>query len=413
MISTLAKTPWWAGISQLPAPSQGGSALQDWAERRLQQLAVETGVTLYQASTGGHVRSTEEVLKSIGAFHPGKLVWGRLHTKEKGPSRTFWAWEDGALEISGSKYDDDGHVSVWVMCADQALAQKLVDIVANNLVPMRERSVGRVYVIGRGMMGYDFYSLGVASVPIERQNYTKEVLTAYDDAVIDMNTLSPRGRLTIFDGPPGTGKTFLVRALIDTIKDGIFVFVPPALVDFLASPEMIPMLIQKKASNYVDGPIIFLLEDADNLLVARSKDNLSLISTLLNMTSGILGSMLDIRAVATTNSPKADIDPALMRKGRISAHVTVGKLDKETATKVFTRLTGKHPSSKDLIPAEGMTLGDVYYLARENGWVPPADNGKKAKSAALANSKYEAGPVSSPAITEDIAIYPGKPRSWL
>ncbi len=205
-----------------------------------------------------------------------------------------------------------------------------------------------------------------------------------------------------------------MRALIDAIKGAVFVFVPPGIVDFLASPELIPMLIQKKSSNYVDGPIVFILEDADNILVPRAKDNMSLISTLLNMTSGILGSMLDIRAVATTNSPKADIDPALLRPGRLSSHMTVGRLDTAKANAIFKRLTGKaripkaaggnEPFSKET------TLADVYLMAREHGWEPPKNADRSLKKATL--SDFE-GVSSSGNLSEGIVIYPSKERSFL
>ena len=106
---------------------------------------------------------------------------------------------------------------------------------------------------------------------------------------------------------------------------------------------------------------------------------------------------------ATTNSPKADIDPALMRPGRLSSHVTVGKLDAAKANEIFKRLTGK---GKTPFSAEA-SLADVYLLARENGWEPPKDTGKKRTTFALEGA-------SAPgSLSESIVVYPAKERSYL
>ena len=154
-----------------------------------------------------------------------------------------------------------------------------------------------------------------------------------------------------------------------------------------------------------EGPVVFILEDGDNVLTPRGKENLSLISTLLNFTSGILGSMLDIRAIATTNSPTKDIDPALMRPGRLSAHVTVGPLSTEQAIKIFKRLTGK----KDGV-THATTLAQVYRDARKAGWEPPQQkNGSRSVRAYAENDRA----VSSRVLGEEILVYPGKGQSYL
>jgi hypothetical protein len=54
-------------------------------------------------------------------------------------------------------------------------------------------------------------------------------------------------------------------------------------------------------------PILFIIEDADDCLVPRGSGNVSTISSLLNYTDGIFGSMLDLRIIATTNAEKMEI----------------------------------------------------------------------------------------------------------
>ncbi len=87
-------------------------------------------------------------------------------------------------------------------------------------------------------------------------------------------------------------------------------------------------------------PTVLVIEDADHCLSPRDKDNLNAISALLNLSDGIIGSLLDLRVVATTNVKDEEIDPALFRKGRLSAHVNIKNLSEEQARKVWRNIGG-------------------------------------------------------------------------
>ncbi len=49
---------------------------------------------------------------------------------------------------------------------------------------------------------------------------------------------------------------------------------------------------------------MLIVEDADECLVQRGSDNMSTIASVLNISDGILGSILDVRVLATTNAEK-------------------------------------------------------------------------------------------------------------
>lgn len=414
----------WFDELQPPRANSGHSMFESWVEQGLMYRAVKTGQKYFSGSASGMVgESANSVLKSIDRYQLGRRIFEQVSATGDA-SKIAWAWDNGGVVVN---YWGDGEIRAWVMSSDEEVVRKLVDLVRKAIKPMKPR--GRVYIIGSGPMGPEFYSLGLGSVPLEKGNYTSEVLTRYGKAIEELKSETPSGRLTILDGPPGSGKTFLVRAILDAVPDAMFVFVLPNMVNTLASPALIPLLIRRKESRSTSGPIVFILEDGDNVLTPRKKDNLSLISTLLNMTSGILGSMLDLRVIATTNSPKKDIDPALLRRGRLSQHMTVDFLPRPQAQEVYQRLLldkdAKLPSDKELIKlageqgegdiqvAKGITLAMVYGAAYDAGWVPPLAPSKRHDDEELYDSRRP-NVVSSRVLGEgEILVHPGRNTSVL
>jgi hypothetical protein len=242
--------------------------------------------------------------------------------------------------------------------------QKLAKLARGILVPDDPRK-GYVFALAASMGGYTLSRIGAAGTPLERGNYTPDILARYDHVVADLKADSPCGRLVIMSGIPGGGKTFIARALLAEVPNAAFVVVPPHLVKDLGSPELIPALVQAK--NYgSDGPIVLVLEDADKVLVNREAGDMAAISSLLNLGDGILGGVIDARILATTNASKLEMDPATRRAGRLCSYLDVNELEPEHATQVLRRLTGKEIKANKKV-----TLAQVYYAARKYGWVPP------------------------------------------
>ena len=230
---------------------------------------------------------------------------------------------------------------------------------------------GHIYAIVRQGMHLGLNSIGNAGIPLVADNYTKKVQDDYRFAINDLNSESPSGRIVIMRGPAGTGKTHLIRAMLLQVPDAMFVLISPEVVTNLAGPELLPLLMNYRGGS--TGPIVLVLEDADRCLVTRADENMSLIQSLLNLGDGILGSLLDIRIVATTNADELKMEPAIMRPGRLSKMLDVNHVDFETATSIFTRLLPGLAMPEVLKKNNPhnplkMTLAEVYSLARQNGW---------------------------------------------
>jgi ATP-dependent 26S proteasome regulatory subunit len=97
------------------------------------------------------------------------------------------------------------------------------------------------------------------------------------------------------------------------------------------------------------------------LLVERMSDNMASVGALLNLADGIFGVLADVRIVATTNAGKLDIDPALIRNGRLCRHIEIPHLGSERAREIYQRLTGKAEAPAF---ARDAVLADVYQAAR-------------------------------------------------
>lgn len=296
---------------------------------RLHDLCLEKGLTPYRVDTSSK----------------GKIVYFEIYQ-----DGTFMSVNGhGNLTLTGTLYS--------VGPADK----RFLEII--KLLQDIEEEPGYIYALVQRKNGFSFERAGHVGKDLIRENYSAVVQDAYDRLVKDLTSSQPRGRLSILKGPPGTGKTYMVRALIENVKKGMFVLIPAEMISQLDGPTFLPTLIEMKES-FENGPIILVLEDADDALTKRDATNMSSVRALLNLTDGLLGSSLDLRILCTTNAPRNELDTALTRSGRLTEIIDIGKLNREEAQKVLDKLGY---SSFPLLSQNEFSLAEIYAMIGDFG----------------------------------------------
>jgi transitional endoplasmic reticulum ATPase len=178
----------------------------------------------------------------------------------------------------------------------------------------------------------------------------------------------PRGILLY--GPPGNGKTLLVKALA-TQSNLNFISVkgPELLSKYIGESEQGVRELFARARHA--APCIVFLDEVDALAPKRGLDGRSpvtdrVVSQLLTELDGV-EALRDVWVIAATN--RLDIiDDALLRPGRLDFHLEVGKPDYDARAAILKVHLNKKPIDASINRAalaevtDGMSAAEIRFL---------------------------------------------------
>lgn len=135
------------------------------------------------------------------------------------------------------------------------------------------------------------------------------------------------GRLLLWTGAPGTGKTYALRALCRAWRAWCRVHV-------VLDPEHLfgagGSYLHQVVSSALDGALawrLIVLEDTGEMLAADAKQRTGQgLSRMLNLVDGILGQSANTLVLVTTNDDLRALHPAVTRPGRCAQHLEFGPL---------------------------------------------------------------------------------------
>lgn len=125
------------------------------------------------------------------------------------------------------------------------------------------------------------------------------------------------------------------------------IFLPPNLASDITNPTLIPILIDNPNS-------IFVIEDAENIIIDRETTGNSPVSALLNITDGLLADCLNVQIICSFNTDISKVDSALPCKGRLIAKYEFAELEPQKAQNLSNKLGFTSTINQK------MTLADIY-----------------------------------------------------
>ncbi|MFC8044158.1 AAA family ATPase [Nocardia sp. NPDC057353] len=224
-----------------------------------------------------------------------------------------------------------------------------------------------------GSLGLD----DVGDMAQTKQALTEAVLwpLRHPDSFARLGIEPPRGVLLY--GPPGCGKTFLVRALASSGQLSVHAVKGAELMDKWvgASERAVRELFQRARDS---APALIFLDEVDALAPRRGQSSDSgvgdrVVAALLTELDGV-EPLREVVVLGATNRPEL-IDPALLRPGRLERLVFVPPPDAEARVAILRTAGRAVPLAADV---------DLTELAHELDGYSAADCAALLREAALA-----------------------------
>ena len=196
-------------------------------------------------------------------------------------------------------------------------------------------------------------------------NYPRRTVARLDP-IMRLDGAPESGRLLLWHGAPGTGKTRAVLALLEQWRswcDGHVVADPERLFE---DPSYLLEVVysigapgtRRRPSAASDRWALIVAEDADEYLRSDAdRRSGPALGRLLNLTDGVLGQSRRVLVLLTTNDDIGRLHPAVTRPGRCAAVVD---FEPFTPAEAAVWLAGRAPT-----PTSLRTLADLYELVAQ------------------------------------------------
>lgn len=267
-----------------------------------------------------------------------------------------------------------GSVSFTVMAKDRRRAEATITRF-RKLFPEDEASPEKprvqVSFWNMGQRGPESSSRWIDVQPWDHSagNYPADTRRSLDELMASHRPVEGSGKLILWNGEPGTGKTSAIRSLAWEWRDW-------ADLQYISDPErflgaeseyLLGMLSAAQREKDESRWFVVVLEDTGEMLAPDARQRVGqALSRLLNVGDGLLGQGIRLLTLITTNEPLDHIHPAVGRPGRCFARVT---FERFPATEARAWLSVKaQPEVVKRLAGRSASLAQLFALASNREW---------------------------------------------
>jgi hypothetical protein len=285
------------------------------------------------------------------------------HTRVDGVETTVIALNVCLVELRMSH----GSVSASLAAPDEDAAEPVIDLLKESLPrpSFKEDDPRAAFSFcWSSKHGLHVNTRTLATPPWReiRENYPAETVEGLEP-LMSWSSAGRSGRTIIWHGVPGTGKTHALRALAHAWREwsDVQIVTDPDRLFTNDASYLMEVLVVRPPTSPEGRHRLLVLEDAGELL---SRDARSFVgqglSRFLNVCDGLLGQVVPITLLVTTNEPLRTLHPAVRRPGRCAATVEFAPLSVEKANAWLAQRT----DARVVTPTP---LCDLYALVEGSG----------------------------------------------
>ena len=229
---------------------------------------------------------------------------------------------------SGEWIAGDDHSFTYLYKKERIFSETFLKIQSKNYIASYSEPMMKMFIRDGEGLSTRYFPICKTDIDINK-NYNDDMPSFYHNLLKYLLNENKKG-LHFLYGKPGTGKTNFLRHIISKVERDV-IFIPSGMTELLSDPSIFNLLSQNTGS-------LLIIEDAEKAIISRDSNRSDSVSTLLNISDGLMSDILKMQVICTFNTDITKLDKALLRPGRLLSKYEFKELELEKSKELALQL---------------------------------------------------------------------------